>query len=298
MKKSTKVELVSAVAMLLVAAIMMTSASFAWYTLSTTPELSGVEMELGVSKNFEIAQMVDGTEDVPEVTSSDTGDETTWGAKVTSYAATSSKINYGIHVANSDAGCTDGKLCQIGYDNTGRTNGEYIELSTSCGAMSAGVVEVTANVSYPGIVGGVSKVVGVGYGVWLRSNVDISHIKATVSTENAWITTGGGAQVSSFTNEDGETVDVSDMITASVYVSSLAPQSNNSGSWTSWISGATPLVSGTSTEVSGLAANTQFPVLIVLSVDGEYLYARDYVESGAATFGGFTVTFESSEVTE
>lgn len=56
MKKTTKKELVAALAMLLVAAVMMTSASFAWFTITQTPEVEKVGVQMNGLQNLEIAR--------------------------------------------------------------------------------------------------------------------------------------------------------------------------------------------------------------------------------------------------
>ncbi len=80
---SIRNKLVAAVAMLLVASIMMVSSSYAWFTLSTAPEVTGITTTVGSNGSLEIALApADGTEPT-----SDLGDavkdvflkNTTWG---------------------------------------------------------------------------------------------------------------------------------------------------------------------------------------------------------------------------
>lgn len=52
---SIRNKLVAAVAMLLVASIMMVSSSYAWFTLSTAPEVTGITTTVGSNGNLEIA---------------------------------------------------------------------------------------------------------------------------------------------------------------------------------------------------------------------------------------------------
>ena len=51
---SLRNKLIASVTMLAVAAIMLTSASFAWYTVSTQGELSKVKVEMKARDNLEI----------------------------------------------------------------------------------------------------------------------------------------------------------------------------------------------------------------------------------------------------
>lgn len=51
----TKKKLMAAVVMLVISAIMMTSASYAWFTISTNPEIKGMKTQVVVNENLEIA---------------------------------------------------------------------------------------------------------------------------------------------------------------------------------------------------------------------------------------------------
>lgn len=48
-------KLMGAVAMLLVASIMVVSSTYAWFTLSTAPEITGISTSVGANGNLEIA---------------------------------------------------------------------------------------------------------------------------------------------------------------------------------------------------------------------------------------------------
>ena len=53
--KSIRKKLIAAASMLLVACVMLISASYAWFTLSTAPEISGITTTVGANGNLEIA---------------------------------------------------------------------------------------------------------------------------------------------------------------------------------------------------------------------------------------------------
>jgi len=55
MHASVKAKLMSAIAMLLVATIMMSSTTYAWFVLSTAPEVSGMSTAVGANGSLEIA---------------------------------------------------------------------------------------------------------------------------------------------------------------------------------------------------------------------------------------------------
>lgn len=83
-----KKKLTAAGAMLLVAAIMMVSTTYAWFTLSTAPEVKGISTTVGANGNLEIAlapadlstQIQSGTSDSMEVNAGGiTAANLTWG---------------------------------------------------------------------------------------------------------------------------------------------------------------------------------------------------------------------------
>ena len=53
--KNLKLKLMSAIAMLMVATIGLASVSFAWFTISTNPEIKGMKMNIAANENLEIA---------------------------------------------------------------------------------------------------------------------------------------------------------------------------------------------------------------------------------------------------
>lgn len=52
---STRKKLTAAIAMLLIAALMVVTATYAWFTLSTSPEVTGITTTVGANGNLEIA---------------------------------------------------------------------------------------------------------------------------------------------------------------------------------------------------------------------------------------------------
>jgi len=73
-QKDIKSKLMAAICMLLVSSIMMVSTTYAWFTLSTAPEVTGISTAVGANGNLEMALMpLSG--DVDDITS-DVGDST------------------------------------------------------------------------------------------------------------------------------------------------------------------------------------------------------------------------------
>jgi len=54
-RQDIKTKLMAAIAMLLVSSIMMVSSTYAWFTLSTAPEVTGISTQIGANGNLEMA---------------------------------------------------------------------------------------------------------------------------------------------------------------------------------------------------------------------------------------------------
>ena len=81
---SIRAKLISAVAMLLVAVIMVVSSTYAWFTLSTAPEVTGITTAIGANGSLEMALMP-STGSLDDITTGVGGSmgfpaaNTTWG---------------------------------------------------------------------------------------------------------------------------------------------------------------------------------------------------------------------------
>ena len=82
-------KLMAAVAMLLVATILMVSSTYAWFTLSTAPEVTGISTSVGANGNLEIALLTTETFGTPELIRSAVGDSSAH------QAVTASNITWG-----------------------------------------------------------------------------------------------------------------------------------------------------------------------------------------------------------
>ena len=78
---SIKKKMMAATSMLLVASIMMVSSTYAWFTLSTAPEVKGISTTVGANGNLEIA-LANGSKDGSTI-ESNVGDSTASGNVVT-----------------------------------------------------------------------------------------------------------------------------------------------------------------------------------------------------------------------
>lgn len=82
LKHSIQKKLMAATSMLMVAIIMMVSSTYAWFTLSTAPEVTGITTAVGANGNLEIAlATADTWADAAKVSSAvgTSGDNTAWG---------------------------------------------------------------------------------------------------------------------------------------------------------------------------------------------------------------------------
>lgn len=77
-----KKKLTAAIMMLLISCIMTVTSTYAWFTLSTAPEITGVSTTVGANGNLEIALATTDTWSTPDSITSEadsSGDYTTWG---------------------------------------------------------------------------------------------------------------------------------------------------------------------------------------------------------------------------
>ena len=116
-QRDMKTKLMAAICMLLVSSIMMVSTTYAWFTLSTAPEVTGINTAVGANGNLEMALMpVNG--DVNDITSN-VGDSMNVATKLKANTSWGNLVdlagNYGLEgislypsTLNTDAG--DGKI--------------------------------------------------------------------------------------------------------------------------------------------------------------------------------------------
>ena len=183
-----KKKLIASAVSLAMALVMLTSASFAWFTVSTAPEITSVKVSMGVSQNLEIANVTATTKETApgEVTLSDTGKTGTWGGTAT-FATAAGDINFPI------SSLTGGAIKTISYGTDGRidaTDGQTLTLAKGTMA-DDGTCSFTASIDPDGSGTGtaLTKNVAAGFTVWLRSNVKGAEVKATVDT-SAFAATG------------------------------------------------------------------------------------------------------------
>lgn len=94
-----KKKLTAAIAMLLVATIMMVSSTYAWFTLSTAPEVTGITTSVGANGNLEMALLKKDTYNNTDAITSAVGDSSSAANKT----AVTANVTWGNLVDLSDA---------------------------------------------------------------------------------------------------------------------------------------------------------------------------------------------------
>ncbi|MDD7340722.1 MAG: hypothetical protein PUH63_01860, partial [Firmicutes bacterium] len=94
-----KKKLTAAIAMLLVATIMMVSSTYAWFTLSTAPEVTGITTSVGANGNLEMALLTKDTYNNTGAITSAVGDSSSAATKT----AVTANVTWGNLVDLSDA---------------------------------------------------------------------------------------------------------------------------------------------------------------------------------------------------
>lgn len=81
-RQDMKSKLIAAISMLMVSVIMLASSSYAWFTLSTAPEVKGIQTAVGANGNLEMALLgTQGSYDNPENITSAVGDSSAANGK-------------------------------------------------------------------------------------------------------------------------------------------------------------------------------------------------------------------------
>ena len=117
----TGIKLLGAIGALGAAAVLLVSGTLAWFTVSNTPTISKIKVNIGATQNFEIAKATDEGNTKPnEVTENDSDNEFAWGQIISFGDEGSEPIEINLPVKVDE----DGEVKTVVFDeNTGRTNG-------------------------------------------------------------------------------------------------------------------------------------------------------------------------------
>lgn len=243
--KHLKQKLIASVLMLTVAAAMLTTSTFAWFAISTAPEVTDITTTIETTEAFEIALGTTGTTVLPsETTVDDAGDDTKWGSTVTTVTATTG-LNFPLQVGSNG-------FETVKYDATGRTDGTD-SVTTTVGEYVGGIATVTAPITID--TGTETKNVATSTLLWLRSNVAITGATATVSSISLKDSTDTEVTTGDFTADD---------INVAIAVK-----------------GGTPveLTSGSAIEIGNFGANEETYVEVYVYFDGAYV-TNEIMSSG------------------
>ena len=300
MTKRLKAELVAALSMLIIAALMLTTASFAWMTISTAPEVTQLAVSMGTTSNLEIARASAGKfGEVDEVGEDNHGDQTKWGAKVTDFSQADG-INWPVKVSGTGVGVDSVEFYTTQYDETGRTNGLHkIDTVTPEDTMVNGVlkyygtIKKGANWTNPEA----SKVIAAGYGVWLRTNQDLTadadQVKMELKTNNITIS-AWDADTSDYVVLDESVISKTAVsVTAKVYSFAGKDHDENVS-----YKGATGSVNVKDGGKFALSANEEKLVVLMVTIDGASLPASSFTSGAGLKVEGIEVKFSSTAIAE
>lgn len=161
-----KKKLMGAICMLLVASIMVVSSTYAWFTLSTAPEITGISTSVGANGNLEMALLpTDG--DLAKITSA-VGDSKDTAGKTVVQA----NVTWGNLVDLSDAsyGASNFVLnpARLNIDGTGKVATNSILMTAKYGTdgrvteLAANTVDGTYNAEKTSFIAGNKGVRGIG----------------------------------------------------------------------------------------------------------------------------------------
>lgn len=169
-----KKKLMGAICMLLVASIMVVSSTYAWFTLSTAPEITGISTSVGANGNLEMALLTSGTDentntyaDLTKIKSAVGDSKDTANRKIT-YA----NITWGNLVDLSDAsyGASNFVLnpARLNIDDAGKVAESSILMTAKYGTdgrvteLAANTVDGTYDAEKTSFIAGTKGVRGIG----------------------------------------------------------------------------------------------------------------------------------------
>lgn len=163
---------------LVMAVILMTSTSFAWFTVSQQADATVMNVNLQATENVEIAKDDGSAPD--EVTTNDTGDQYTWGNIVDYTGVDATMTNLATY--------TNAGLQTVTYSTAdGRTAGL---VSADPGTLASSTILYTHD----------SDKVGIGYRFWVRSNTGSVKAEVHEGTDGNYVLLKEGTQVTNLSN--------------------------------------------------------------------------------------------------
>ena len=161
-----KKKLMGAVCMLLVASIMMVSSTYAWFTLSTAPEITGISTSVGANGNLEMA-LLPTTGNLGEITSGVGDSKDTAGQSVVDANVTWGNL---VNLSDASYGASNFVLnpARLNIDNAGKVATNSILMTAKYGTdgrvteLAANTVDGTYDAAKTSFVAGNKGVRGIG----------------------------------------------------------------------------------------------------------------------------------------
>lgn len=309
----TKQKLMATAVMLVVSMLMATTASFAWFTISTNPEISGLTTSVVTNENLELA--------LAGVTTAGAYDPTTAQYVRTTTdnfaAVTTSNYTYGNLVdmssyltASSNALTT--VLAPLGIN----TSGAFVYATYGTNGRVDGFSAATVN-SQTGYSSGTST--GAGYGTitdgttqhayyvdfWVRTNVagDLTLTAAVERADGATEVSGSG---STFTTTNGDLANAISVAfsyydstatspTLSTPVAVAKSVSESSGTYTVTFGGTQS--GGTLDKIIGsMTANTDYLLRMYVYADGDTITNESASITNGSVTGALNIQFDNASI--
>ena len=293
--KNLKSKLIASVAMLLVSAVMLTSASFAWFTISTAPEIKGITTTVVTNETLEIALDKGYANEAAVNTAVDngsaSGDYYTWGNLVD--LGTANDGNAGQAYAALDKTLRPVKLSSTDkkfFAPTYGTDGRISNLTKGLTAVAAtgtangfGLLIEDADNDNTYDTGEV--VYGYYIDYWMRSNVGGAVTLSTAADRDASSTTTNTGEGSTFTaggQTDGHKELAKGIRIAFQDITSATP--GNITEITPTVADGSHTGTFSGTVINNLTANTAAKIRVYIYLDGAS------VTNAAASFNTTSIT--------
>lgn len=196
--KHLKAKLMGAVVMLLISALMLSTASYAWFTISTAPEISGIDTGMAANGNLEIALASDanfttepGT--VGPDTTTTNGKNTYWGNMVDL-----SGMNDKITLKPIQFNSSDGSAKAPKFGTDGRING-LTDLTATWMSMTA--LEATGDGGVTVFEDNQHNAYAYRVDFFMRTNTPGDISLTTTGLDRGAGTTGGGTTITADTTK-------------------------------------------------------------------------------------------------
>ncbi len=207
--KNVKQKLFGATTMLVISALMLTTASYAWFTISTNPEITGISATMQANQNLEIALKDDAVATAPDNfidtdASGQSGNNLVWGNLVdlSAYFTTAEDL-FPAYMAKTD-NLVNGTIMYPEYGTDGRV-ADFAAATKDTALLNAAE---NGAVYYIRDTGG--KAVGIQVDFWMKSNIggDVVLTEAIGRAEGSDLDEGGAGSTLSVNDDPYEHIKV------------------------------------------------------------------------------------------